>query len=1210
MLQALIFFSAHGQNTHDALRIKYLSLSGDSTKNDSTILYAFKVRDAALKQPGNKGFNYYRSLNNIGYAYNLKELNKKARQYWLLSHKEIQKEPVDSFVATKIILYDNLKTSYLYHYPDADSAVFFTDKLLNLKSKQLGENTHQFLNVVSLIANELETNIDLATAKKYYNRALLIRQHLYGPASSEITAAVDSILSAHAIEDMVDLRQSLYGSTDSVYNYATLERIIDTLNEKDIWNALMYTVAMKDIALATYGDTSLQFHKGLQQFAYVLQHSFQDTAAAFYCYRKSLQILAKNKNEQSKNYSRSLLKLAEAHSDDGDHANAIRISYEQLKLSATLDGEDSPGYIESLTAIGRRYKDSSYRVKSTFEKSVQYLTQAINKTERYYGANSNEYAYALLVLGGTCITWGKLDSAALLYNAAHDIYKKNNYKDMYIVCRQLYMTYAYQGELAKSNAWLKKCLAIKRAAGDTLSIDYLTDIHNLVLGYISLKDWKEARNYLDSYESIITHNYQPHHSYYLTFLKLKVDFYSSSGNYEGIDSIVLSRLKVYTDSSKYFQDRSGTYSEIIDSYSQLAEVYIHQKKYDAAKLAAQQALRYMLKLNYDSVTNTESYYQLAQIHSLQNNNDSAVYYYTTALALTAKDGSNPDTEAMMDLASVYWKLNKVDMAEALMARACELKKNSMIIKMAGFSEIEKQQYNKILQNNLYKYYSLQNDLQKTRSGNTRSAYNFIIQLKGLLLNSADYLSKTIKASGNESEKQVYERLVDTRKKLSAAWQLDPDSKGIKKAFADSLQNLANNLEQELSLNSAAYASFQKQNNISFPDVQKKLHANEAAIEFVTFPYFNKTEFKDSIIYAAFIISPEKKEPDFITLPYNARLSELVGNQGVSGRGNVLLTPKTNSNAYRQLYELVWRPLQSCLQNKQKLYIAADGILNKIAFTCLQDSNQYLMDQYELHFVSSTKDIVLQKETALLATPAISLFGGAFFDKDSTLSVSETKTWKYLPGTLTEVKNIDRLVKTKMTVQQFTGTNASENNFKRLSGNGAPDILHIATHGYYFPRQTDSVLADDPNIGSYQFSGNSNPLVRTGLLLSNASQTWQGAASEEGTEDGVLTAYELANMDLGKTQLAVLSACETGMGDIQNGEGVYGLQRALKQAGVHKMIVSLWSVPDKETSEMMQLFYGEIGNGLPVATAFRNAQQKMRKKYQRFPAYWGAFTLVE
>lgn len=1100
--------------------------------------------------------------------------------------------------------------SYLLHFPNADSAVFFADRALDLKSKLLGENSHEFLNAVSFVAYDLETNFELATAKKYYYRMLSIRKNLYGERSREITATLDSIIGLKAPKDIADIRLYLYGNTDTVYRYAQLEALVDETSEKDIWNALIYTNAMKDRALAEFGDTSYQFIKGLHQLAYVLQYAFEDSAAAFYCLKKGLQILEENKKAQSQNYSATLLKLAEAYSADGDHANAIRLSHTQLLLISALDGEDNPGYFQSLTAIGRRYRDSKYPVKDAYQKSVQYLSQAINKTEKYYGKNSNEYAYSLLVLGGTCITWGKLDSAALLYNATYRIYEKNKYKEIYTVCRQLYMTYAYQGELAKSNAWLKKCLAISITAGDTLEQDYLTDIHNLVLGYISLKDLKDAGIYLNRYESIILNNYKLHQYEYLTFLKLKASYFIESGNYKKVDSIVLFRLNILTDSSKYHQDRNSTYDEIENCYSQLAEAYIHQNKYAAAKLAAQSALLYMQKLNADSITHTRNYYLLARVYSLQSREDSAIYYYRLGLALSAKDGSEPDTDAMMNLASVYWKLNNTDTAEAMMAKACERIKNRMITQMAGFSEREKQQYNNLLQSSLYKYYSLQSNLKKTKPGSITSAYNFIIQTKGLLLNTTDYLSKSIKASGNKADKQLFEKLVEVRNKMALTWQDTKSLREKKNQLSDSLQALLYNIEQELSLNSTAYASFLKQNTISFADIQKSLQPHEAAIEFATFPYFNKTLFTDSVIYAAFIITKDKIEPDYVILPHNPNMQTLVSNQGVSGRGNVLLSTKTNTTAYRQLYNLLWQPLLPYLHNQQSLYIAADGILNKVAFACLQDSSQYLIDRYQLHFVSSTKDIMHQKETTLSAKPSIALFGGALFSAGTAKSKAEKPAWKYLPGTLSEINYISALLKNQWDVRQYSGAEASETNIKKLTGNFAPDILHIATHGFYFPEQNSTALLNNKSKGAYQFSNKSNPLTRTGLLFASANKTWDGIEIEEGEEDGVLTAFELANMDMSHTQLAVLSACETGMGDILNGEGVYGLQRAIKQAGISKTIVSLWPVPDKETSEMMQLFYLEISKGSGIALSFRIAQKNMRIKYPSAPALWGAFYLVE
>ena len=132
------------------------------------------------------------------------------------------------------------------------------------------------------------------------------------------------------------------------------------------------------------------------------------------------------------------------------------------------------------------------------------------------------------------------------------------------------------------------------------------------------------------------------------------------------------------------------------------------------------------------------------------------------------------------------------------------------------------------------------------------------------------------------------------------------------------------------------------------------------------------------------------------------------------------------------------------------------------------------------------------------------------------------------------------------------------------------------------------------------------MMRSGLVFAGANQIWSEDYGHEG-EDGVLTAEEVSQLDMGKTQLAVLSACETGLGDIEGNEGVYGLQRAFKMAGVDFVIMSLWQIPDKETMEFMNLFYTLLFEKQDLKEAFYEAQKKMREKYS--PYFWGAFVLV-
>ncbi|MEJ7736138.1 MAG: CHAT domain-containing protein [Chitinophagaceae bacterium] len=190
---------------------------------------------------------------------------------------------------------------------------------------------------------------------------------------------------------------------------------------------------------------------------------------------------------------------------------------------------------------------------------------------------------------------------------------------------------------------------------------------------------------------------------------------------------------------------------------------------------------------------------------------------------------------------------------------------------------------------------------------------------------------------------------------------------------------------------------------------------------------------------------------------------------------------------------------------------------------------------------------------------------------------------------------------------FSGSAATEQGFKALDGK-SPKLLHLATHGFFLPVAKSNPSNVDLNKGGNAFTVQQNPMFRSGLVLAGGNQTWKGGETIKGTEDGILTAYEIAQLDLSNTDLVVLSACETALGDLQGNEGVIGLQRAFKLAGVKQMIISLWKVPDEATVELMTVFYSNWLDGQTTREALRRAQLKMKEKYP--PYFWAAFILVE
>ncbi|TDG36311.1 CHAT domain-containing protein [Pedobacter changchengzhani] len=1213
-----LFFASVGamaQLNQDALRKIYFRLATDSTKKDSTLLIAFKIKDAAVKEFGSQSMEYFRALNNIGVTYSEREDFENAAIWWRKAYNEIQKVKDFENITTTEFIYSNLKMRYLYHVKNIDSANFFSAKYLDFKLKNTRDKRTN-LNVVADVANSFEEAFGAQSASRYCKQVLILRKELFGNRNAEIIYEIDSILCKSKLKNLQDWRYNLYSVLDTVYSLAKIDSMSRAeLDKGNSWKSIYYAKEMMDLT-SLNGDTSEKFIVSLQRLGLAYQDYLEQDSLAKYCMFKALNILAKNGLQNSVKTVDVLADLHAIYFKQHDFKNAVVLESELLSISKMLP-DSLKTYVAALKAIGSQYNssDAKYDLKN-YQKSSEYLRQSANLALTIYGNKNKTYSQVLTSLGGTYIHYGQLDSAEIAYLKAYSAYHDVNTDLTYKLARQLQYVYDYKGEDAKSNIWLQKALEIKKLNGDTVNFNFINDLYGLVAGATALKDWKNAERALSRMEKILIENFDTKSQEYERYRSVKVSYGLQSGNFSGLDTLMLNNIKLIEDTSTYDQNKSEILRSKKNYYQMLAEVYLRQGN---LKLA-QQTNEYAFKLsNFDS-TQVYLFTQKAAIMSKLHKTDSAIFYYKKAIvALGDKTSSSSEIaipDVKMSMADVYFNVGNYLEAESLMRESLTQINDFMILNMAGFSEKEKRLYNRTLQENLYKYFSVQSILYKNKPEINKTAYNFVVQTKGLLLNTSDYLVKMINSSGNDTLKQQYAQLKDVRKQLASAYQNGPNKLSIK----DSLENIAKKLEQQLSFNSESFKQFQDQNNIDFETIKNKLGANEAAIEFVEFPYYNGEKLTDSLIYAAYIIKPNTKYPEFVVLKDGNLINSFVKNQGVNGRGILLDDQLKNPEAYKALYNCIWLPLKNQLAHVRKLYISADGITNNVSFASLEDSSgNYLIDKYDLRFVLSTKDIKNNISSDFKIDKSIALFGGAQYDLANTNITNDAllgnrslpsdatgqSKWNYLPNTLKEINSITSMLKkNNWKVDKFAGADASESSFKELSGSKSPSIIHISTHGFYFPLNT--------NISGKALSYNhlENPLLRTGLVFSAANEAWLGKAVENGKEDGILTAYELSNLDLSNTKLAVLSACETGVGENVSGEGVFGLQRALKMAGVDKMIVSLWPVPDKETAEMMQKFYGNIAIGKNIAESFNLAQTEMRKLYGAKPALWAGFVLIE
>jgi CHAT domain-containing protein len=308
---------------------------------------------------------------------------------------------------------------------------------------------------------------------------------------------------------------------------------------------------------------------------------------------------------------------------------------------------------------------------------------------------------------------------------------------------------------------------------------------------------------------------------------------------------------------------------------------------------------------------------------------------------------------------------------------------------------------------------------------------------------------------------------------------------------------------------------------------------------------------------------------------------------------MIIRKQADKNSYLNY----WEKIDKATGTKKTLYLSMDGIYNQISIATLQTpSGAYVLDSKNLVVLTNTKDLVTVKSSVQAAKPKIALVG--FPNYGATGSVAP------LPGTKIEINAIKPILTAKGYVaKEYLADNATEKNVKGIIN---PKILHIATHGF-FAKEIDEDL-ETPVFGIEADKARENPMLRSGLLLAGSEATLNNENNRKSNEDGILNAFEVTNMTLDQTDLVVMSACETGLGDIKNGEGVYGLQRSFQVAGAKSILMSLWKVSDDATQQLMTAFYKNLAVSGNRVQAFRAAQKAIKIKYPQ-PYFWGAFVLV-
>ena len=318
----------------------------------------------------------------------------------------------------------------------------------------------------------------------------------------------------------------------------------------------------------------------------------------------------------------------------------------------------------------------------------------------------------------------------------------------------------------------------------------------------------------------------------------------------------------------------------------------------------------------------------------------------------------------------------------------------------------------------------------------------------------------------------------------------------------------------------------------------------------------------------------------------------------------------SDNAYKK----IWRPIEKYTKGCSDIYMAFEGYMHHYTFADIKVGNSFLCDKYNLHYLMSTKDVISLKSDSLFSeTPKrdIFFFGGAEFG----LPLSETDNkrgqgFAYLPGTVKEVNEISQLLpKNQWNIHKYIGKAATEKALKEIPDKPfSSGVLHISTHGFYLQYDksiSSNIIQKDGKSGLYE------PLLRTGFVLTGGNEAWTNEYPMDGTDDGIVTAFEIGNLNLKNIEMVVLSTCRSGLGEIHDGEGLSGLIRAFRIAGVKNILVTLEDVSDNYTAEFMTHFYDLLCKTGNIHQAFIQTQREMKDmNSDGYSKKWAEFKLIE
>lgn len=594
---------------------------------------------------------------------------------------------------------------------------------------------------------------------------------------------------------------------------------------------------------------------------------------------------------------------------------------------------------------------------------------------------------------------------------------------------------------------------------------------------------------------------------------------------------------------------------------------------------------------------------IAVLNTAQGDYKNAAAHYQTAYEIK-RNIYGENSVLLMDLinnlAVTYWALEKPQEAIPLFKKSMELATRQVAYVFPNLNENEQVQFYQKLKEDFERFNTIAIQWYKKDGELLSLMFQNRAIIKSLQFFTHQRRRNYINLKNDAQLNELVARLKERRDRLGHLYQLPLDHLRNTGMLSE-LEREIDALEKNISLQcSEALYDGPDGEEVHWRALVPRLRPDEALVEIVRFRKYDRQTarkkevfgFADSVYYAALVLTHETKQaPQVVVLKDGNNLETRFFNY------------YKNAMKYNVVddlsYHFFWAPLERLIQDKKRIYLSADGVYHRLNVNTLRDpeTSTYLLEKYDITYLLNPVQLLESKTPPAGATRNAVLMGDPVFDNDVSTPRERNVEYNHfggLPGTQQEIRAIDKVLKDhSWKTSLYLKGAATESNLKEVQ---SPTILHLASHGFF-----------SPEVVTLNKEAKKEFLFHSGIVLSGANRSLS-TGSTSFHNDGIVTAFEVMNLDLANTQLVVLSACETGLGKIENGEGVFGLQRSFMQAGARNVLISLWKVDDEATRDLMIKFYEYLAKGSSMHDALKKAQTDQAQRVSN-PALWGGFVLV-